>query len=195
MTLARAARLSPPRGRLMLTVQLAHALLLAESVELRGDYRGGALVGGPGELVMPTRRTYRRYRCVIVSGFHGSRPAGSGENANASSGTWTPRACASARRRRNRSWNGRRLRGTCPRPARVASQSTRARDGPGSLLANPLARSIRAAAPTAAHPGRTAPGRPSGAARPALVRTTMPVVSGYCLQHAFQVCASESGVV
>jgi hypothetical protein len=34
----------------MLTVQLAQALLLAESVELRGDYRGGALVGGPGEL-------------------------------------------------------------------------------------------------------------------------------------------------
>ena len=54
----------------------------------------------------------------------------------------------------------------CPRnhvcPARVASQSARVRDGPGSLLANPLARSIRAAAPTAAHPGRTAPDRPPG---------------------------------
>jgi hypothetical protein len=79
-------------------------------------------------------------------------------------------------------------------PARLASQSARVRDGPGSLLANPLARSIRAAAPTAAHPGRTAPGRPSGAARPALVRPTMPVMSGYCLQHAFQVCGPGSGV-
>jgi hypothetical protein len=32
---------------------------------------------------MPTRRAYRRYRWVIVSGFHGVRPTGSGENANA----------------------------------------------------------------------------------------------------------------
>ena len=56
----------------------------------------------------------------------------------------------------------------CPRshvcPARPASQSARVRDGPGSLLANSLARSIRAAAPMAAHPGRTAPGRPPRAA-------------------------------
>jgi len=36
----------------------------------------------------------------------------------------------------------------------------------------------------AAHPGRTAPGRPPRAARPALVRPTMPVVNGYCFQHA-----------
>jgi len=34
----------------MLTEQLAQALLRAESVEPRGDDRGGALVGGPGEL-------------------------------------------------------------------------------------------------------------------------------------------------
>ena len=54
---------------------------------------------------MPTRRAYRRYRWVTVPGFHGSRPAGSGENANASSGTCTPSAPASARRRRKCSWN------------------------------------------------------------------------------------------
>ena len=34
----------------MSTVQLAKAFLLAESVELGADYRGSALVGGPGEL-------------------------------------------------------------------------------------------------------------------------------------------------
>ena len=51
-------------------------------------------------------------------------------------------------------------------PARLASQSVRVRDDPGSLLANPLARSIRTAAPTAAHPDRTAPGRPPGGRTP-----------------------------
>src|ERR1700712_2240548 len=39
----------------MLTVQLAQALLLAKSVELRGDYRGGALVGGRVEGVRAER--------------------------------------------------------------------------------------------------------------------------------------------
>jgi hypothetical protein len=34
----------------VLTVQLAKAFLLAEPVELEGDDRGSALVGGPGEL-------------------------------------------------------------------------------------------------------------------------------------------------
>jgi hypothetical protein len=34
----------------MLVVQFAKAFLLAQSVELGGDDRGGALVGGPGEL-------------------------------------------------------------------------------------------------------------------------------------------------
>jgi len=34
----------------MQTVQLAKVFLLAESVELGGNDRGGALVGGPGEL-------------------------------------------------------------------------------------------------------------------------------------------------
>ena len=65
----------------MSTVQLAKAFLLAESVELGADYRGSALVGGPGELGVEPQ--YRRYRRVIVSGFQGQRPAGSGENANA----------------------------------------------------------------------------------------------------------------
>jgi hypothetical protein len=47
-------------------------------------------------------------------------------------------------------------------PARLAPQSARVRDGPGSLLANPLARSVRAVAPTTPYPGRAAPGRPPG---------------------------------
>jgi len=103
----------------MLVVQFAKAFLLAESVELGGEDAGGALVGGPGELgvelqgggapacprrpatvfrPVPAARSwvaaYRRYRSVIVSGFHGVRPAGSGENAKASSATPTPRARA-----------------------------------------------------------------------------------------------------
>src|SRR6266699_2869099 len=47
---------------------------------------------------------------------------------------------------------------TCP--ARAASQSPCVHSGPGPLLANPLAPPIPAAAPTALHPGRAAPGRP-----------------------------------
>jgi len=39
-----------PGGRLMLTVQLAKAFLLAEAVELGGDDGGGGLVGGACEL-------------------------------------------------------------------------------------------------------------------------------------------------
>jgi hypothetical protein len=45
-SLARAARLSAPRGQLILTVQLAQAFLLAVAIELRGDDHGGALAGG-----------------------------------------------------------------------------------------------------------------------------------------------------
>ena len=55
---------------------------------------------------MPIWRAYRRYRWVMVSGFHGMRPAGSGENVvQASSGTATPSWFASVRRRWNRSRN------------------------------------------------------------------------------------------
>ena len=117
----------------MLTVQFAQAFLRAVRVELGGDHRGSALVGGPGELGVepqgggalrvpeaPGHRVevgtrgeelggggssatwscptgaYRRYRWAW-SGFQGPRPAGSGENANASTGTWTLRPRAAGR--------------------------------------------------------------------------------------------------
>ena len=54
---------------------------------------------------MPILRAYRRYRWVMVSGFHGARPAGSGENTYALSSTDTPLLAASVRRRWNRSRN------------------------------------------------------------------------------------------
>jgi hypothetical protein len=79
---------------------------------------------------------------------------------------------------------------TCP--ARATPQSSCVRGCPRPLLANPLARLIPAAAPTAPHPGR-AGSAPSGATRPARVRPMMPVMRDFWLQHAFQVCAAGSG--
>ena len=40
----------------MLTVEFAHPLLSAESVELGRDYGGGPLIGGPGELGVELQR-------------------------------------------------------------------------------------------------------------------------------------------
>ena len=76
-------------------------------------------------------------------------------------------------------------------PARLASQSARVRDSPGSLLANPLAQSIPAAAPDDSRPGSAAPGQPRRAARPARVRPRVRAIQ--CVPECRWMRSSASG--